>query len=205
VFLIGEDGPEELLLDPNQVGGDVHFFEISPNHRYIAYGYENCGDERYTLTILDTATNKILEDETVDNLGMFVCTASDVAHCWLLWLVGSVEDPWNILRWSENSDYILYLRLDKTGRAKKLWRHKIGTDPNVHDELMFTEADEAFSLALHTTMDEKFFILEATSGISNQLLYLPTSNPTGDLKKLVPHQKNVMSWVEHHGDYFYSK
>ena len=56
-------------MDPNQVGGDVHFFEISPNHRYIAYGYENCGDERYTLTILDTATNKILEEETVDNLG----------------------------------------------------------------------------------------------------------------------------------------
>ncbi len=86
-----------------------------------------------------------------------------------------------------------------------MWRHKIGTDPNVHDELMFTEADEAFSLALHTTTDEKYFILEATSGISNQLLYLPTSNPTGDLKKLVPHKKNVMTWVEHHGDYFYSK
>jgi oligopeptidase B len=180
----GEDGPEELLLDPNQVGGDVHFFEISPNHRYVAYGYEYCGDERYTLTILDTATNKILEEETVDNLG-------------------SVEDPWDILRWSANSDYILYLRLDKTGRAKKLWRHKIGTDPNVYDELMFTEADESFSLALHTTTDERYFILEATSGISNQLLYLPTSNPTGDLKILVPHKKNVMSWVEHHGDYFY--
>ena len=69
IILIGEDGPEELLLDPNQVGGDVHFFEISPNHRYVAYGYEYCGDERYTLTILDTATNKILEEETVDNLG----------------------------------------------------------------------------------------------------------------------------------------
>jgi oligopeptidase B len=178
-----EDGEEELLIDPNEVDGDIHFIEVSPDHNYLAFGYDKSGNERYTLALKDTSTGVIIKNYLTN--------------------LGSVEDPWNILRWSANSEYFLYLCLDKEGRAKKLWRHKLRTDPATCDELLYVEDDEAYALALHTTHNQKYFLLVATSGCSTEIWGLETDNPTGQFQCLLPRKKNVIYWLEHHGDYFY--
>lgn len=58
--------PEEVLLDLNQMaeGKDylsLGIFEVSPNHRYLAYSLDESGAESYTLYVRDLESGEIVD------------------------------------------------------------------------------------------------------------------------------------------------
>lgn len=59
-------GPEEqLLIDENQLAQGHEFFElgdweVSPDHRFIAYSIDTTGYEVYDVVVLDIETGNIL-------------------------------------------------------------------------------------------------------------------------------------------------
>ena len=62
-----EEAPEEVLLDLNQLAaGHAYFrmgaFEVSPDHRLLAYSADTTGAESFTLFVKDLATGALFAE-----------------------------------------------------------------------------------------------------------------------------------------------
>jgi oligopeptidase B len=63
------EGREEILLDVNQLAQgkeymDLGIYEVSPNHRLLAYAVDTTGSERYTLRVKDLETGGLYPDQS---------------------------------------------------------------------------------------------------------------------------------------------
>jgi prolyl oligopeptidase len=62
----GLRGKERLLVDPETIStgegqnSSLHFYSASPNGRYVAYGISHGGSELVAMSVLDTASGKVL-------------------------------------------------------------------------------------------------------------------------------------------------
>lgn len=81
------------------------------------------------------------------------------------------------MEWSEDENFVFYLRNDDSLRPYQLWRHKIGSDPD-DDVLLYEENDEKFHLSLDKTNDESLLLLESESIKTKEILLLSSKNPT---------------------------
>ena len=69
VFYIqkGENGKAEVFLDPNTFSTDgtnvLSAFSLSKDGKYVAYGISKGGSDWVTLSIMEVATRKKLDDE----------------------------------------------------------------------------------------------------------------------------------------------
>ena len=124
----GEPGGEEqILLDENSLAEGSEYFAVgsaavSHDHRWLAYGTDRAGNEKYDLRFrpLDAETPPTAAAESVPETGYG-------------------------LAWSAEGDYVFYVRMDEAQRPHQLWRHRLGADP-AGDDLVFEEADRRFSL-----------------------------------------------------------
>lgn len=73
---------DDLVLDQNaEADGkdffDVGAFEVSPDHRFVAWSADTSGDEHYTLRIRDISHQHDLDDELHDTTWAGVAWSSD--------------------------------------------------------------------------------------------------------------------------------
>ncbi|WP_193078781.1 S9 family peptidase [Brevibacterium aurantiacum] len=113
---------EEVIFDSNVAAEGQEFFSLgtfslTDDGRYLLFGVDNSGDERYTLRLRDLSTGEDLPD-TVD--GTFA---------------GASIDP--------TGRYVFYTTVDEAWRPEKVWRHSVGTDSS-DDVCIFHEPDERF-------------------------------------------------------------
>ena len=113
---------EEVIFDSNVAAEGEEFFSLgtfslSDDGRWLLYGVDTTGDERYTLRLRDLATGDDLAD-TVD--GTFA---------------GASLDP--------SGRFVFYTTVDDAWRPEKVWRHVVGTDSS-DDVCIFHEPDERF-------------------------------------------------------------
>ena len=64
----GLDAEEELLLDQNQLAEGhaycrIGAYQVSPDHRLLAYSVDTSGAEKYTLFVKDLDTDDLLPDQ----------------------------------------------------------------------------------------------------------------------------------------------
>lgn len=182
------EAPEEILLDENLLAENQDFFDlgdyqISPNHRLLAYATDTQGNERYTLAFQVLGGGDRLP-ETIPDVGA--------------------------LAWAADSETLFYLRLDETNRPYQLWRHRLGT--LIHsDELIYEEADEGFYLNLTTTRSQAYILLSAESKITSEVRFLDAKTPDGEFQLIHGRQPGLEYSVAHHpgmaadfgGDRFY--
>jgi protease II len=57
----------------------------------------------------------------------------------------------------------------------------LGTDPATCDELLYVEGDEAYALSLHTTNNQKYFLLVVTSGTQFDIHFYSLTSKLNDL------------------------
>lgn len=109
----GETLPgEQVLLDGNREAEGHDFFslgafEVSPDHRLLAYSTDTVGDERHLLRIRDLETGAQLPDE--------------------------IPDTHYSVTWSRDGSTVFYVTVDEAWRPHKVWRHVLGT-PVTDDE-----------------------------------------------------------------------
>ena len=125
-----DGGAEQVLLDENDLAsGHDYFslgsFEISPDHRLLAYSTDDTGGERYTLRFRDLDHGRDLPD-VVENVTYGLAWADDVRTCF-------------------------YVRPDDAMRPNEVWRHRLGTPPS-EDVRVFREDDERFFLGVGRTL-----------------------------------------------------
>ena len=175
------DAPEETLLDVNQLAaGHAYFrmgaFEVSPDHRLLAYSADTTGAESFTIFVKDLATGGLFP-ETIEG-------ASPAAA------------------WANDSRTLFYILLDDVRRPSRLFRHVVGANPT-EDPLVHHEPDDAFFLDIHRTRSRRFLILELASHSTSEARYLSADEPAGEFRVVEPRRAGIEYSVTHHGGRFY--
>ena len=172
---------EQILLDLNPLAaGHGYFrlgaFEVSPDHRLLAWSADTTGAESFTLYVKDLATGALLAD-TITNVSPGVA-------------------------WANDSRTLFYVVLDDARRPCRLYRHRLG-DPPSSDVLVHDEADESFFVDVGRTRSNAYLLLELASHSTSEVRYLDADQPEGQFRVLEPRRPGIEYSVSHHGDRFF--
>jgi oligopeptidase B len=131
------DAPEEILLDENILAaGQDYFslgaFEVSPNHRLLAYSVDTSGAECFTLYVLDLVTGKQFPE--------------------------AIPDTYYAIAWGNDNQTLFYTTIDEAHRPFKLFRHCLGKDVS-EDTLIYHEPDDSYFLSIDKTRSEAYLLL----------------------------------------------
>jgi len=178
-----ESQPEEVLLDENlrkEQGGHTFYsvgcFEVSPDHKLLAWSEDTVGNERYTLRV------KNLES------GAEVMAAIPQTS-------GDVE-------WAADNQHLFYVVKDHLDRPYKVLRHEVGR-PASEDVVVHEEKDESFYVGIHKSHSEEYVFISSGSAVTAESRFIRASEPTSDFKVVLPRVNDVEYSVSHRGQYFY--
>jgi oligopeptidase B len=170
-------GEEQVLLDGNaeaegkpywDLGGTAH----SPDHKLLAYSIDDKGSEIFTVRIRDLATGHDLIDEIPDTRGD--------------------------IQWANDSQTLLYIRIDENHRPLFVYRHRLGT-PASDDVLVYEEKDTGYYVALNKSQSGKFLIVDAHDHQTNEVYLLDADNPESALRMVEAREHGHEYQVDHHG------
>jgi oligopeptidase B len=176
-----DGGPEEILLDLNPLAeGQSYFrlgaFDVSPDHRWLAWSGDTSGAESFALHIKDLVTGEELA-ETIGNVSASVA-------------------------WANDSETLFYVVLDAARRPCSLYRHRRGADPAT-DELVYFEEDESFFLDVRRTRSRAYLLLELSSHSTTEVRFANADRPADPYRVVVPRRPGVEYGVSHYGDRFF--
>jgi oligopeptidase B len=174
-----ETAAEEVVLDEN-VEADGHDFfdlgayEVSPDHRLVAWSADTAGDEHYTLRIREIDAGRDLDDELHDT-------------------------TWAGVAWSTDGRYLFYVTADEQERPFRVMRHRLGT-PQSDDVEVFVDHDERFFVGVGATRNGEAIVIGSGSKLSSEAWVLDAHEPTGDPRLVRPRVADVEYHVDHWGD-----
>lgn len=172
---------ESIVLDQNaEAAGRPYYrvagLEMSPDHRFVAWGEDASGAEEFVIRVRDLATGATLPDRMTG-------TSGNVA-------------------WSADGRLLFYVDLDAAHRPWRVRRHVLGTDTGL-DTVVHVEQDEAFFVSLEVTRSRRFLLIQSASHSSSEVRVLPTDSPDAPLRVIRPRLPGVEYAVAHHGDRFF--
>jgi oligopeptidase B len=174
------EGPEEVLLDENEVAAGHDYFRLgafswSPDHRYLAYSVDTTGDERFAIHVKALDRGDVLDD-----------------------VVPGVSSG---IEWANDGRTFFYLVPDGSGRPHRLYRHTIGSRADT-DAIVREERDPAFHLSVDRTRSGRFLVLLSASLTSTEVRYLAADSPDGEFALVEPRRRGIGYWVTHRDDAF---
>lgn len=138
---------EELLnvniLAENKKQCDVSSFEISPDHKYISYGVDYDGSEKYNFIIQNIDNNEYLEHNI-----------PKLSYCSYIWT---------------NHNIIYYLVDDGKNRLYQLWLFDMLIHTNT---LIYEEHNDNYDLNSYISSDKKYIIITSGNYNSNYSMYI---------------------------------
>ena len=176
-----EHATETVLLDENvEAEGHEFFelgaFEVSMDHRIVAWSMDTAGDEHYTLRFRDLTTGTDLDD--------------------------TIEDTSNAgVAWSRDGHWVFYVTPDEQERPSTVWRHRLGTS-RAGDVCVFDETDERFYVGIGSTRSEAWIVIHSASRTSADARLISTDRPTDDPVVVIPRRDDVEYGIDHWGDSF---
>lgn len=175
------DAPEEVLLDVNELGAaheyvSVPTVAVSHDGRLLMYAIDTVGRETYELRFKDLATGEQLPDVIVG-------------------MSGDAE-------WASDGKTLLYTTLDDSLRPDRVRRHVLGES---EDDLLYTETDDRFRVALGGSRSEKWLFIHSDSSLSSEIRVLDATEPGGEPRLLIPRRPKVeIADIAHSGDHFFA-
>jgi len=174
------EAAEQIILDQNVLAKGTEYFrlgvfEISPDHRLLAYSSDTDGSETYTLRVKNLETGELLGDE--------------------------IPNTYYSVEWANDNRTLFYNVLDQAKRPYKLFRHVLGSDP-AQDDLVLHEADDAFFLGLSKTRSKKYLLAGLKSNTTTEIHYLDADQPDGAFAVMVPRTQDMEYYAAHHGEQF---
>ncbi|MFJ9993670.1 S9 family peptidase [Pseudomonas putida] len=167
-----DESAEQLLLDPNALanGGFLALgaFNVSPDHRLLAYSLDTSGDEVYTLYVKD------LDSGSVTTLPFDDCDGS--------------------LTWANDSRTLFFTELDDTQRPWRLRRHSLG---ETGASTVFEEPDGRFFLHCYRASSERQLVLLLNSKTTSEAWVLDASTPQADFTCLAPRVEGHEYFPDH--------
>jgi len=151
--------------------------EVSFNDKFLGYSLDLKGSEYYTIYVRDIVTGKFVTEK--------------------------IEDTSGSISFSLDDKYIFYSKLDKHHRPKKIFRHKIGTAVK-EDALIFEEKNEAFTVGIGLSSDEKYFFITTSDHNSSEQHYFPVNEKNPKPKLIKQRKKDVLYSINSWKEFFYN-
>jgi oligopeptidase B len=172
---------DNVILDENKEAEGQDFFsvdafDISLDHRLLAWSSDTEGGEKYTLRFRDLDSGADLGD-----------TVHDIAWC------GTA--------WSADNRSIFYVTANEAMRPYRVWRHDLGTDQS-DDVLVFEETDERFYTGLSLSRSGQWVIIDTRCKTFSESLLIPAADPRQAPAIVQPRTEDVEYGVDHWGDRF---
>ncbi|MGO2861502.1 MAG: S9 family peptidase [Brevibacterium sp.] len=166
---------EDVVFDSNVAADGQEFFSLgsfslTDDGRYLLFGVDTTGDERYTLGLRDLSTGEDLPD-AVD--GTFA---------------GASIDP--------SGRYVFYTTVDDAWRPEKVWRHVVGTD-SAEDVCIFHEPDERFFVGSGFSRSGKYMFVVTGSKTTTGYWRLDADDLEAAPQEIWPRVEGVEYNVEH--------
>ncbi len=176
-----DGGEETILLHGDKEADGKAYFRIggasqSPDHKLLAWAYDDKGSEYYSLQIRDVASGNDLDYSIADTGG------------------GGV--------FSTDGRFVFYVRLDDNHRPSKLFRHEIGTDP-AGDVLVHEEEDAGFFMGVGKTQSGDTILIDIHDHETSEVWMIPADQPELPPVLIAPRDTGVEYSVEDHGDTLY--
>jgi oligopeptidase B len=170
------DAIEEMLLDENTLAeGHAYFrvglFEVSPDHRWLAYATDTDGDEVYTLHIKNLETGEVLPER--------------------------IPNVYYSAEWADDNRTLFYTVLDEAKRPYKVFRHIAGADPT-EDLEVFHEPDTQFFVNIGKSSSKRYLIITLSAFDNGEVHTLRADQPDGAFTCFHPRQKGVEYTLDHH-------
>jgi oligopeptidase B len=170
---------DEVLLDQNvEAEGhaffDLNAFEMSPDHRLLAWSADVDGDEHYTLRVRDVAHGHDLDDELTDT-------------------------TWGGVAWSSDGTHLFYVVADDQERPYRVMRHRLGTAQDADVEV-YVDHDERFYVGIGLTRSREMIVIHSGSKLSSESWLLPAGDPSATPVCVRPRQADLEYQVDHWGD-----
>ncbi|MEO1515712.1 MAG: S9 family peptidase [Bacteroidota bacterium] len=175
------DAEEEITLDVNQLAEGFDYFaavglSVSPNNQLLAYGEDTLSRRIYTVRVKNMVDGQLLEDAIPNTTGRVI--------------------------WANDNKTFFYTVKDKTLRAYKIFKHRLGT-PASEDVEIFHESDETFSCYVYKSRSDKYIIIGSYQTLSNEFRFIDADTPDAEFRVFQPRQRNLEYNIEHDGDKFY--
>jgi oligopeptidase B len=172
-----EGGAEEILLDGDQEGESLAFFDIgdaeaSPDHRLLAWSADRKGSEYFTIHVRDLATGQDLADQIPGTSGDIV--------------------------WAGDAQSFYYVQLDENHRPARVMRHRLG-QPADQDELIHQETNPGWFVDIEMTSSEAFVTISTGDHETSEVWLVDRFDPNAQARLVAPHRPMVRYTVEHHG------
>lgn len=166
---------EQVLLDSNvEAEGQEFFalgaFDITEDGRFMLWGVDLQGDERYTIRVRDLATGIQLDD-------LIEGTAAGA-------------------QFSPDGQWIIYSTVDDKWRPDTVWRHRVGTD-TADDAVLFHEPDERFWVGAGFTRSKRYLMIGLGSSITSEDWLVPADDLTAPPRVVWPRREGVEYAADH--------
>jgi oligopeptidase B len=169
---------EQMLLDENaEAEGHQYFslggFEVTPDHRILAFAEDTTGGERHNLRFRDLGSGADCDD--------------------------LVENVTYGLAWADDQRTCFYVRPDDAMRPWQVWRHTLGS-PASNDVLVFQEDDDRFYVGVHRTRSGRYILIDTSSKTSSEVWFIPTDVAGAPPRVVTPRAPGHEYSVEHQHD-----
>src|SRR5262249_14058396 len=146
---------------------------VSDDGNLIAYATDVTGFREYYLSVKDLRTGKLLEGR---------------------------KRKVSTFAWAADNKTLFYVTEDHAKRPYKLFRHEAGSDK---DEPVYEEKDELYRLFVRRSHDRKFLFAGSQSSTTSEQRYLPSDQPAGTFRVLLPRKDEHEYDFEHRDGLFY--
>ena len=208
----GDKEKEKLKTEYFGVGD----LEVSFNDKFLGYSLDLKGSEYYTIYIRDITTRKLVTEKIEDTSGSISFSLDDKYIFYskldkhhrpkkiFKHKLGTPvkEDTSGSISFSLDDKYIFYSKLDKHHRPKKIFRHKIGTAVK-EDNLIFEEKNEAFTVGISLSSDEKYFFITTSDHNSSEQYYFSVNEKDQKPKLIKQRKKGILYSVNSWNEFFY--
>jgi oligopeptidase B len=172
-----DGGPETVLLDANLLAAGKAYFRLggsdhSPDHRLLAYAFDDKGSEYFELRIRDLDTGIDLADVIPGTTG------------------GAV--------WAADGKSLFYVWVDANHRPAKVYRHVIGADPSA-DAIVYEERDPGFFVAVGNTQSRKFIVIDSHDHETSEVRIIAADRPAQP-PQLIARRKKAQEYHLDHGN-----
>jgi oligopeptidase B len=174
------EGTETVLLDAEALSQGKPFFQLGPrrhtdDHRLLAWSCDEAGSEFFTIRIRDALRLHDLPDEVPETSGSVV--------------------------WDSAGHSFLYVRVDANHRARRVYRHVLGTAVS-EDALVYEEKQDGWFVHLEESQSGRFCFISISDHETTEVLVLERADLAGGLRLITPRETGMRYEVDHHGDRF---
>jgi oligopeptidase B len=178
VRTLRDGGPEEVLLDADEIAEGAAYFQLgaadhSPDHKLMAWSVDDNGSEYYVIRVRDLETDKDLSDEISNSAGG--------------------------VAWAADGKSFYYTWLNDNHRTEKVFHHVVGTDPAT-DTLVFQEPDAGFFVGVGKTQSGRFLVIDSHDHETTEVRIVPAANPTAAPRLIAAREPQVEYSIDDDGN-----